>query len=287
MSAIFKKELRGYFLSASGYIFMGIFLLLTGIFFSISNLSSASSNYLGIISQMSVLFLFIVPIITMKTISDETKSKTDQLLLTSPLSIRDIVIGKFLAANALFLITLAITFIYPLILSLFGTVSYPEIITGYIGIFLLGSAFIAIGIFISSLTENIIISAVLTFAAVLWIMLMDTITTMLPKDYVSGIVFALILTALFSGLIYYTIRNLFISFAVAIIGILITIIISIINHIKFEGFIVNLFGWLSIMKKNQNFSMGILNLTSIVFFISFIFVFLFLTIRVIEKKRWS
>ncbi len=287
MSAIFKKELRGYFLSASGYIFMGIFLLLTGIFFAMYNLANASADYLSVISQMSLLFLFIVPIITMKTISDETKSKTDQLLLTSPLKIRDIVTGKFLAANVLYLITLLITFLYPLILSLFGTVAFAEIITGYIGIYLLGSAFIAIGIFISSLTENIVISAVLTFAAVLVVMLMDTITGMFPTDSFSGIVFALILVTALCAAIYQTTKNLFVTGVTALAGIIATTAAALLKKALFEGFIVNFFGWFSLMKKNQTFSMGILNLTSIVFFISYIFIFLFLTTRIIEKKRWS
>lgn len=287
MLAIFKKEFKAYFLSAGGYIFMGMFLFLTGIFFTLYDIASSSADFLTVIAQMSFLFLFIIPIITMRTLSEEVKNKTDQLLLTAPIKVRDIVVGKFLAAALLLFVTLAVTFLYPLIMSVFGTVSYPEIFVGYAGILLLGSSFIAIGIFISSLTENVIISAVGSFAAVLFIMLMDTIAGVFPTDSLSGMIFSILLILAVAAYVYRSTKNIVIPAGIALVGIIIAVVLKFVKAALFEGFIVNFFGWISLIKNDQTFSMGVLNLTAIVFFISVIFVFLFLTIRVIEKRRWS
>ena len=145
MFAVFTRELSAFFKSITGFIFMGIFLLITGIFFMSDNLIPQSSNYVSVLGGITFVFLVVVPILTMRTLSEERHQKTDQLLLTSPLSIGSIVLGKYLAAVAVFIFTLIITLLYPLQLSLVGSISVSEIAGGYIGIFLLGCAFIAIG----------------------------------------------------------------------------------------------------------------------------------------------
>ena len=144
MLAVFSKEFKSYFYSASGYIFLGVFLLFFGIFVSINNLINASSDYAGVVDSMKIILLLLVPILTMRIISEETHQKTDQLLYTAPIGLNEIVIGKYLAASALFLIGVAVTFAYPLVLSRFGTLATAQIIGEYFGFILLGFCFISI-----------------------------------------------------------------------------------------------------------------------------------------------
>ncbi|MGH4050875.1 MAG: ABC transporter permease [Clostridium sp.] len=287
MLAVFLKELRSYFTSAIGYIFMGTFLLITGIFFTMYNLLSASPAYNNTLQSLITIFLFIIPILTMKIISEETKTKTDQLLFTSPLKIRDIILGKYFAAVSIFAISLLITVLYPLILSMFGVVSTAEIFTGYIGIFLLGATLISIGLFVSSLTENQVTSAVLSFGVLLFIFLIDSIQQALPSTRTSSIIFALIIVAIFALVVYFSTKNIYAAIITAVVGVIITIGIYIAKKEAFDGLIQKVFDWFSLIKRYNLFSQGVLSLNSVVYYLSFIVAFVFLTIRMVDKRRWS
>jgi len=287
MLAVFKRELKAYFASPTGYIFMGFFLLISGIFFALSNLLTGSPNYLSVLSSITFVFLIVVPILTMRLMSEESRQKTDQLLLTSPLSVTGIVLGKYFAAVMVFLLTLLITCLYPIILSFFGTIAVWEIVGGYIGFFLLGAAFISIGLFISSLTDNQVIAAVVTFGALLFIWILDWIIGGIPTDRVSGIVFACALVVGVAALVYFTTRNIFVSAVIAVVGFGIVAGIYFANKYFFDGFIVRTLEWFSLLSRYETFMMGILSLSPIVYYITFSAVFLFLTVRVIEKRRWS
>ena len=218
MLAVFRRELRAYFLSPTGYIFMGFFLLLSGFFFAFSNLFPASPSYINVLGSITFIFLIAVPILTMRLLSEESRQKTDQLLLTSPLGVTGMVLGKYFAAVGMFLITLLATCLYPIILSFFGTIAVWEVVGGYIGFFLLGSAFISIGLFVSSLTDNQVIAAVVTFSALLFIWILDWVLQGLPTDRASGIVFACVVVAGIVALVYFSIRNIFVSVVIALIG---------------------------------------------------------------------
>ena len=177
MLAILRREFRAYFSSPLGFTFVGFFLLIAGIFFALSNLLSGSPAYAGVLNSLTFIFLFLVPILTMRLLTEETRQKTDQLLITSPLTITGIVLGKYLAAVGVFLISLLITVLYPVIMSFYalGGLAGWEILGGYIGFFLLGASFIAVGLFFSSLTDNPLIAAVESFAALLLIWILDFI----------------------------------------------------------------------------------------------------------------
>lgn len=193
MLAVYKRELRAYFTSSTGFIFMGFFLIMSGFFYAMTNLFGASPNYNSVLGSITFIFLIVVPILTMRLMPDDKRQRTDQLLLTSPLSLAGIVLGKYFAAVTVFILTLLITCIYPIILSFFGTLAVWEIVGGYIGFLLLGSAFIAIGLFVSSLTDNQVIAAVVTFTALLFMWIIDWVAQGLPTDRVSGIIFAAII----------------------------------------------------------------------------------------------
>lgn len=287
MLAVFLKELRAYFTSAIGYIFIGIFLLITGIFFAMYNLLSASPAYNNTLQSLITVFLFIIPILTMKIMSEETKTKTDQLLFTSPLKITDIILGKYFAALSIFTISLLITGLYPMILSMFGTVSVLEIFTGYIGLFLLGSTLIAIGLFVSSLTENQVTSAVISFAVLLFIFMIDNIQQALPSTRNSSIIFVIILVAIFALMVYFSTKNIYAAVVTAAVGIIVTIGIYLIKKEAFDGLLQKVFEWFSLIKRYSLFSQGVLSLNSVVYYLSFIAAFVFLTIRMVDKRRWS
>lgn len=234
MKAIFKKEFRGYFCSPIGYVFVGIFFLVASLFFAIYNLFMQYGDINMVFSNMTMIFLFLTPIITMRSLAEEKNSKTDQLLLTAPVKISSIVLGKLFAAVAVLGIALLLTIIYPLILIGFTTPAWGKIFGNYIGFFLMGSAFVSIGIYISSLTENQIISAVATF----------------------GLLFLLYLAEWFG----------------AATG---------------NALLQTVIGWISITEKFYDFSMGIINLQSVVYYLSIVAIFVFLTVSHMEKRRWS
>lgn len=287
MLAILSKEFKSFFRGATGYVFMGIFLLISGIFFANDNLIAANGAYSSVLGSITFIFLILVPITTMKLLAEEKNQKTDQLLLTTPLSIKDIVIGKYFASVALFFLTLAITMVYPLILKLYGTIAIGEIIATYIGFMLLGSAFISVGIFVSALTENQVVAAVSSFGALLIIWILQWIKQGIPSGKTSGIVFAVLLIFIFGVVIYFSTKNIIVTVSEILMGGVILIIIGLKNSNIFEGFAPRFFDWISLINRFDNFTMGILDLSSVVYYISFIIVFLYLTIAMVEKRRWS
>lgn len=287
MLAIFKRELRAYFSSPTGFVFMGFFLLLTAFFFVMSNVFQANPDYNMVLGSILFIFLIVVPILTMRLFTEEHKQKTDQLLLTSPLSLTKIVLGKYFAAVAVFLLTLLVTALYPLMLSFFGSIAVWEILGGYIGFFLLGSSFIAVGLFVSSLTENQVVAAIVTFVSLLIMWLLDWIQQGLPTDRVSGIVFAAALTIGAALFIYFSTRAIPISLAVILLGAAIITGLYFYSPVVFDGLIIRILSWFSLLERYSDFALGVLKVSPIVYYVTFSSAFIFLTIRVIEKRRWS
>ncbi len=174
MLAIFKRDLKSYFTSPLGYVFIAAFLAVMNVFFYLYNVYPAQSSLATVFNFMVYILIFVTPLLTMRLFSEEFKQKTDQLLLTSPVKISGIVIGKFLAALAIFAIALAVTLVYVVIIAAHGQPNVRELLANYLAIFCVASAFISIGVFISSLTENQLVSAVLTLAVFLVLYLVDT-----------------------------------------------------------------------------------------------------------------
>lgn len=162
MFAVLKKELKSYFLSPIGYVFIGLFLLMTSVFFYLDILSYGMSKFESMFYSLATILTFITPILTMRMFSEEKKEGTDQLLFTSPRGITSIVFGKFLAALCVLLITELLTFIYYFILMYFGSPDFVSAIVTLGGFLLLGAAYISFGMFASSITENQVIAAILT-----------------------------------------------------------------------------------------------------------------------------
>lgn len=289
MFAIMGKELKHYFKSPIGYVFMGFVLIIFGILFTI-NLFYQNGDYSQVVgSQSTVIFVlfFGTPLITMKLLAEEKKQKTEQLIITSPVTITDFVLGKFFAALTLFLLTLAITIFHPIVLSTFGEIPVAKIIGSYTGFIFLGCAMIAIGLFISALSSSQMIAAVVTYIVFFGILFSDTLVLTLPKDRTSSMMFACMLVVLITVMVYFAVKNIIITLITALIGLIILVAVYLLNPLLYDGFMVHFFGWFSLMARFKNFVMGILDLSSIIYYLSIIIIFVFLSIQVIEKRRWS
>lgn len=233
MFAIMKRDFRSYFNSPIAYVMIGLFMFIVSFFFN-DYLAYGSSDIMsGVISNMSFILLFFVPIMTMRSMAEDKKNGTEVLLLTSPVRVTEIVIGKYLALMGVFLIMTLFTLIFPLILIIFGSPDLALIFSSYLGFILYGAVFVSVGLFASSLTENQIVAAVIGFV------------------------------------------SMFTLYAIKFLASF------------FTGFLYDVFTWLSLNARYNDFMTGIIDLTSIVFMLSFAAVFIFLTVRVTERKRWS
>jgi len=287
MIPIYKKELRTYFTQMMGYIFLGFMTILMGLFFTLVNLMSRSANFQSVLSNTTLFFLFLIPILTMRLFSEEARHKTDQLLFTSPLTVAQIVMGKFLAALTIFLFAAGITAIFPLMLSRFAeSMPVSRIIGSYIGWILVGVSCIAVGVFISVLTENQIIAAVGTFAAIFAMFLMEAFAMSMPTTTFASLMFVGIVIVGVAGIWFNSTRNVLSSVIVGIIGIAVAIGLYMFNNLIFDGIIVRTLRWLSVYARYDSFAFGILNLSDIVYYLAFIALFIYLSINVIEKRRW-
>ena len=234
MSAIFRRELGAFFTSGIAYVFLAVFYLLAGLFFYMYTLSSSTTDMPGMFSMLFAVIIFLIPILTMKSFSEEKKQKTEQGLLTAPVGLGGIVLGKYFATILMYIFGVSIVLIYALIISYFGSVDWGILFSNYLALILLGAAFIAIGMFISSLTENQVVAAVGGICSLLFLCLVDILTNYISIDFITDFL----------------------------------------NSISFYN-------------KYYEFTCGIFNLSSVLFYISTAVIFNFLTVRVFEKRRWS
>ena len=287
MTAIYKRELKSYLTSMVGYLFIFFVLVLTGIYFSAYQLSAAYPKFETTLSAVTFVFLIGVPILTMRVLAEERKQKTDQLLLTAPVSVGNIVTGKYLALVTVYAIPILVLCTYPLIMSKFGTVDFGTAYTAILGFFLLGCANIAIGLFMSALTESQVIAAVLTFVLLFAFYMMNGISSFFSKTSMSTCVtFGLLILA--AAIIVFTmIKNVLISAAVGVIGEVILVIVYLLKSSIFEGGIQKVLDIFNLSGHFDNFTNNIFDIKGIVYFLSVIAVCLFLTMQSILKRRWN
>ncbi|MCQ2408324.1 MAG: ABC transporter permease [Oscillospiraceae bacterium] len=187
MGAIFRREIGAYFTSSVAYIFLAVFWIFSGFFFFQSCLSLATTDMSALFQSMFLICIFVIPLLTMRSFSEEKKQKTEQGLLTAPVSLGEIVFGKYFAALVLYTIALVMPLIYALILSFFGTVEWGIVFANFLAMFLLGAAFIAVGTLISALTENQIAAAVLSFVALMALYMIDVINSYISISFINSI----------------------------------------------------------------------------------------------------
>lgn len=235
MTAIFKKEFRGFFQSPIGYSVLAVLFCLSGYFFFVGNLSSGSSDMTGLFGSLYIILLLILPILTMRMFSEERHQRTDQALLTAPTGLTSVVLGKFLAALVVLLLGMLITVVYAVIIAVMVTPDWLVIVGNFVGTLLLGGTVIALGLMVSSLTESQFVAALGTMAlTVLW-MLLDS------------------LPSLFSS----------------------------------NETVQNVVDFLSLSTRYDNFVTGTVSYADVLFFISMQAIFLFLTVRILDRRRWN
>ncbi len=288
MLAVFLREVESYFQTITGFIFLGLFLLFAGLIFALANLwPPGSTDFRNTLTFLNFIFLVAVPILTMRLLSEEARQKTDQLLLTSPVSLTGIVVGKYLAAVALFTGALAVTVIFPALLGSAGLVVGSEIFTAYLGVFLLGASLISIGVFVSSLTDNPVSAALLTFGAILFVWILDWLLQALPRDRVASLVFLLLVSALAALFVLLSTRNGWVAAAVGVVAVGATALSYGLAPDSYDGLMVHILVWFSLVARYGNFSRGVLAVGPVLYYVSFAATFLFLTVRVIDKRRWA
>ncbi|MBE7022272.1 MAG: ABC transporter [Ruminococcaceae bacterium] len=244
MTAIYKRELRSYFKNPVGYIFLSAFIFFASLMFVFINLNSQQTSLSGFFSNVSLIFVFVIPVLTMRLFSEERKSKTDQLLLTAPVRVTDIVFGKFLAAATVLLIGVVATMLFIPIMERYGTPDVTESLVGYFGLLLMGLLFVSLGMFMSSITESQVIAAVSTLVIIFFLWFIGGLSLQ----------FSEMLTGWLSWL---------------------------------GKFLDWLLDFISINNRFYDFTLGTLNLVPVFYFVSLTGLFVFLTIRVIERRRWK
>ncbi len=245
MWAVCKKEIQNYFYSPIGYVFLSMFMIISAILFFNLNLSansygtgySGQADYSVSLQNMTIYLSFITPVLTMRIFAEERKNKTDQLYLTSPISITSVVMGKYFATLAVLLVAMVLNLIFPIVIGIYtssGALSIGMLAIQYIGFFLIGATFISIGIFISSLTESQVVAAVISFAV--------AFTVWLGNSTLSSVGSKALQTVASS---------------------------------------------LNMLSRYQNFADGIVGFAPFVYYLSISALFVFLTVRSIERRRWT
>ena len=288
MLAIYKKELRQYFNSMIGFVFLAFFLVIIGIYTWAYNLSSGLGNFEVTLGGISFMYVLLVPILTMRIVAEENRQKTDQLLYTAPVSLTKIIVGKYFAVLTLFSCAFIPICIYPLIIHMYGTdVRLAPAYSSIIGFYLLGAATIAIGHFISSLTESQVIASVVSFITLLLTFLLSNITGMLPTEAISQCVMIAVLWLVICLVFYHMMNNVTVLVMMAVIGETAIWIIYAVKSSLYESLLTNILNTLALSTRFDDFSLGILNYDAIVYYVSIAFLFVFLTIQMIKKKRFN
>lgn len=287
MIAIFKREVRSYFINMSGYLFAAILLLFTGVFTTAANLLGQYAGLEYALQSVVMVFLLIIPILTMRSIAEEKHAGTDSLLYSLPLKMSSIVIGKYLAMLTVLLLPMLIMSVYPLILRAFGNVSLIGSYTGLLGLFLLGAALISICMFVSSLTESQVIAAVSSFGVLLLLYFVKAIASMIPTSPILSLVILLLLGAAVAFLTYYFGKNVAISCGVCGALWLATLIAFFVTPPSFEGLAVRMLRALALFDRYNDFTLGLFDIGAILYYLSFSALFVFLTIQSLERKRFS
>ena len=287
MIAMFKHELSTYFKGLTGYVFGAFLLLFTGIYVLVYNLSYRTVSFEPVLGGISFVFLVIIPILTMRVLAEERRQKTDQLLYSLPISMTDVVVGKYLAMLVTFLIPMAFISLYPLILSSYGEVNLKMAYAAVGSFFLLGGALIAMGTLVSALTESQATSAGMCFVVMLLNYFLADFAEFVPASAVASLIAVTVLVLLIGFLTRQLTKNTTLGLAVATVLEAATVVTYLLKASLFENLFPDLLKALSLYQRFYNVLYGEFDLSTIVYYLSVIGIFLFLTVQSMEKRRWS
>jgi len=287
MTAVYKKELRSYFTGMTGAIFMGFLLLLAGIFMTSYNLKGLYPFFEYALSGVSFLYLLAVPVLTMRSVAEEKHLKTDQLLYSLPLSMSEIVLAKYFAMVTVLALPCGILCLYPLLLTSFGNVHLASTYAYILAFFLLGCALIAIGLFISSLTESQVIAAVVSLGAMVLLYFTNGIASLIPMTATASYIGVLVLVAIVTIVVQILIKNVTFSSCTAILLAVGCSLLYLFSPTLYEGLIPSLLNRVALFNLLSTFTNGMFDLSVIILYLSVAGLFVYLTVQSMEKKRWN
>lgn len=287
MIAILKHELRLYFQSLTAYVFGAFLLAFVGIGAMLYNLQAAVSNFEYVLSFGSMGFVVIVPILTMRVIAEERKQKTDQLLYALPISTTSVIAGKFFALLLVYLLPLCLVAIYPLIFSQYGEVYLLTSYGSLAAFFLVGAAWIAVGMFLSSLTENQGFAAGIGIAVILLNYFSVSLAEYVSATAIGSAIALCALSGLFGWLIRHLTRSENLGYGIGLGLMVVITALYCVDASIFEGLLPEIIKTLSLFARLDTFVNGVFDLTAIVYFLSVIVFFLFLSVQSLEKRRYN
>lgn len=287
MTAVFRHEMRLYFSGLTAYVYGAFSLCFVGIYMMYYNLNYAYANFEYALAGASFAFIIMIPIVTMRIIAEEKKQKTDQLLYSLPISTTQIVVGKYLAALLTSVIPMIIVIAYPLMLQNYGNLYLPTSYGALFGYIMLAVSLLAIGIFISSVTESQPMAAGICFAAMLLNYYMVTLAEYATSSAYGSLAAILILEFILAALMNHMTRNDILSQCLGAAAMLVTVVLYLYRSEWFEGLFPKILENISVYERFYEFVDGIFDYTHVVYFISVIIFFLFLTVQSLEKRRYN
>ena len=272
----------------TGYVLTAFMVVFAGIYFMAYNLNMGVPYFSFVLLNINYILIIVVPLLTMRSFAEERKNRTDQLLLTSPVKLSEIVLGKYFAMVTVYAVPCLIFCIFPLIIKSVG-VGYPKVdYTAIFLFFMMGCVYIAIGMFLSSLTESQVIAAVTTFGALLLVFLWGGLVEFLPTTKESGIIGMVLIISLAVFIIYKMTKNYFLAGILELIGVAGVVIVSFVKGEVFENLLVDLMNKFYIAEVFENAAANrLFDLSGLIMYLTVIGVFVFLTIQSIQKRRWS
>ena len=287
MTAIYTRELRAYFNGMTGYVFTAFLLVFAGIFTMIYNLNNGYTNFEYVVGNMSMVLFIAIPILTMRTIAEERRQKTDQLLYSLPVGMTRIVLGKYLAVLTTAALPCLVMCLYALALTTFGDINIAAAAGSIVGFFLLSAALAAVGMFISSLSENQAVAAGVTCAVMLLLYFMADLASYVPDSAFASFAAIAVVILILAAVVKMMTKSNLVAIAFGAVGVGILTVFFALYQDSFQGLFARVADGLSVFERFYLFVDGVFDLTAVVYFLSIAGAALFLTVQTMEKRRWS
>ncbi len=287
MIAVLRHELTLFYHSMTGYVFGAFLLLFTGIGALMYNINASVANFEYVLSFISIVFVVIVPILTMRIIAEEKKQKTDQLLYSLPITSTDIVVGKFLSLFVVYVVPIVIISFYPLIFARFGDVYLPTSYGSLVAFVFLGMALISMGMYISALTDSQGIAAGICVAFMLFNYYCSALSDYVSSTAASALISLIVISAILALVVRFMTRSNVAAGVVMLIGTIISLVIFYTKSDLLNNLLPNVMKKISLFERFNVFVNGVFDVTGIVYYISVIIFFLFLCVQALEKRRYN
>lgn len=287
MSAVYRRELKSLFSGMIAPLFITLLLLMCGIYTVLNNFSSGDSRFEFTVPALGFIFLLIVPLLTMQSFASEKAAKTDQGLYSLPISTFSVVAGKYLAMVSVLGISAGAMCLYPVILSLYGDVYYPTVLASILAFFLMGCALIAIGMFISTLTESQVISAVVSIGVFLLLYMISYISSLIPEGASASFAIFLALSVIAAVIVAIMTKNYVAGTVVGAVLVVAEVVLYFVKSSVYDGKVAAALEKLGVFDQMTNFVNGIFDVKAVVYYLSVVFLFVFMTVLSFDKKRWN